>query len=347
MPDAKGKLLPYELAIVVVLVVLILMYILYPIYFEYMVLMKIPEYSNLKQALNDNKAALKSLQDGLGLQATAIDSAASATPTELMVLNEEISSLTDQVKSLKDQLASSSSTVVELRRQMGDASASETEWEDMYNGCTAQLKIANDTMIPVLSLKNQDLARKLQGMRDTLLLVMSQSRDMACAQQPQVIANIGRMAQMMRQNQDELHAFCSAGGMSGAFPSTSAKRAMASGAAPFENSVMRLYGDMEDVLTYIVANSFCDASTKFRIDEFEKYLIRVVGEMCKSDDWRSTTSAHLDYVLKKPFSYLPGEPAGGPVAAPLATAATMGGVGDSNDANVGSGGINSCPSAGM
>lgn len=294
----------------VIFILLIIAYVVYPLYFEQYVLMQIPEYANLRNAVTRSKKLLVELIKKLELhrkKMKIMQKSAGSTANELLAKHREIVELEKDIESLKDSAKHNTGVIAALKDELEVSKINASEHEKMYLEITAHLKELNDTIIDNFKFKDAKLASKLREVRNTLISGMEQSRDIACRNKGIMLVNISQMADEMRRNINNVNTICDRSVREkmwqGAHKKISQESEMA---GPLSSNIVRLYGDIENVISYIISNNFCEEGARFRVDKFETFAKAFVVGLCGSDDWKKTTGNYLDYLIQKPATYLPG-----------------------------------------
>jgi hypothetical protein len=305
-----------------IVLVIICMYYIQPVYFEQYVLMKIPEYFQLNDALSKSKetiditkSELKKYKDELA-KITALG----GTEAEIIAHRQENIELEVRIKCLKNKLINLTGTVGQLKQQLNDSHGDIIEMKKIQDDATKRMKEMNDLLISEFELPDKELARRIQAARDTILNLLSTSKDVICEFKEIALLQVAGAARHMRRNAMNTNKVCDRsqplfhdvlkgmrigprgigprkhGQYGTMYPSESSMKA--------RRQVYTLIDDVESTLSYVLQNKFCDKDLKFSVDAFEKYIQDLINGLCESDDWKKITGLQLDYILNKPASYL-------------------------------------------
>lgn len=304
---------PFAQAVMVVLVILVVAYMMYPIYFEQYVLMRIPEYYALKTAVQESKKVLEELKSDLKKhkeELKKIDQRG-GTEAELLAYQRKRIELEKRIKVFQRAATKNPGIIASLQKQLKDSSASFSAYKKLHAESTKHLKELNDQLISDFEFKDKKLAQRLQAARDTLILVMSNSKDLVCTEKANILGQlnvlVSDMSNPKKPYKQELDQLCTTQGMRKVKDDLYKNIEWGFRRAPNSESILRLYSDLENVISYVIVNKFCDADLGFRVNVFEEYVKDLINGVCGSDDWKKSTSAHLSYLLMKPATYLPGE----------------------------------------
>lgn len=331
---------PIVTGLIIVLIILAIVYVVYPIYFENYVLMNIPEYKILTETLARNEKDLSNLKAHMEKIKKL-----GGTEAELIRNNELILNLKRRALARGAAIRRNSVLIVELRRRLRIIGPRERHFRKLHADATRQLKELNDTMIKSFVFKDAILAKKLQGARDTLLIVLSKSKDILCsALKDGFLISLEELVTSMKGDVERTNTLCDMSsdgvlrrgltelknrefsqncgrGSSGWRLTRNATTQGIYIRAPscfnpsngvyshnvygsVQPDLEQLFGNIEDLITYVITDKFCDEDLKFKIDEFEKFVKNMLNGLCESDDWKKVTGKQLDYLLQKPATYL-------------------------------------------
>lgn len=324
----------------VVLVLIIIAYIAYPVYFDKYVLMNIPEYRRLKDVLDASKKSLDECKADIAKYKGELDKLAKLGGTEAEILARERKrvELEKRIESYKEELKQFTGVVASLKKQLKSSTGDAEECSKLQAAATKRMKELNDMLIAEFVLEDKALARRLQATRDSLLTLLSTSKDLVCANKGMALVMLAKSADMMRKRSDETNRLCDfktpaekSPGMNRVkrdirnelFNRRSCKKWVhethKNGSTwarcseygltprpfgPLKHDLVNVFDDVESTISYVLQNKFCSEDLTFRVDVFEKYVSNFINGLCESDDWKKVTGKQLDYILNKPATYL-------------------------------------------
>lgn len=300
----------YIEALVVVAILIATVYVIYPAYFEAYVLMKIPEYRDLK-----NKLALSSVT----LDSTISVSKASANATKALQV---------MVAQHKEKLLNCSLEIAQAKLNLTAALGDNTQLRDIQTKATATMKELNDRVIAMAPVDDVELARRIQKLRDVLMAASSSMREIACSNKLMMIDEVRQMAFNMRKppsdrldtgacNYNDRVPFGAKRNWSWWRKSLmfrtitfDDKTGLYSGTDPrYTGSIGEgldlLLGEIESVISYAVKNRFCTKDLQFKVDDFEKYAIALINSLCGDAAWARDYNIPVENTMRRAASFLP------------------------------------------
>jgi len=200
------------------------------------------------------------------------------------------------------------------------------------------MKELNDLLIAEFVLEDKSLARRLQATRDSLLTLLTTSKDLICTNKGTALMMLAQSADMMRKRSDETNSVCDFKTSAEDSPGINrAKRDIKNELfnqkactkhvyrtnehgsrvgtcsewgskprdfGPLQHVLVNVFDDVESTISYVLQNKFCSKDLTFRVDVFEKFVSKFINGLCESDDWKKVTGKQLDYILNKPATYL-------------------------------------------
>jgi hypothetical protein len=287
----------------VILVMLVLVYVMYPLYFEKYVLMNIPEYRLLKNVLNESKKTL----DLTDVSIKEYKKRVEGTDAENQSNKLQIAELETQITSLKEELVEFTGLIATLREQLEESNGRVHELTEINDAATKRMREMNDLIIAEFELPDKELVKRIQATRDSLLVLFGSSKDVICDNKSKALAYITNEARNIRLgNSPQITGICSAMEEHKATLRRQKESVLSDDQiAPISSDLSSLFDNIESIISYVIQNKFCDENLGFKVDAFEKYVKDLINGMCESDDWKKITGKQLDYILTKPFTYLP------------------------------------------
>jgi chromosome segregation ATPase len=167
----------------VILVLIIIAYFVYPVYFDKYVLMNIPEYRRLSDVLDTSKKSLDEAKTTIAKYKGELDklSKLGGTEAEMLASGRKKIELEKRIESYKRELKQFTGVVATLKNQLKESTGDAKECSKLQAAATMRMKETNDLLITEFVLDDKPLARRLQATRDSLLTLLTTSKDLVCA----------------------------------------------------------------------------------------------------------------------------------------------------------------------
>lgn len=286
----------------IVLVLIIIAYVVYPVYFNKYVLMNIPEYRRLSEVLGASKKSLEECKATIAKYKGELDSLSKRGGTEAEILERErkIVEMGKRIESYEKELKQFTGVIATLKDQLKKSTGDAKECSKLQAAATKNMKETNDLLITEFVLEDKQLARRLQATRDSLLTLLTTSKDLVCANKGMSLMMLAQSAEMMRKRSEQTNRLCDSKASAEALVMT--KTMLPEG--PLQDRLVNVFDNLESTISYVLQNKFCSKDLTFRVDEFEKFVTKFINGLCESDDWKKVTGKQLDYILNKPATYL-------------------------------------------
>jgi len=324
----------------VVLMLIIIAYFVYPVYFDKYVLMNIPEYRRLSEVLDASKKSLDEAKVTIAEYKSELDkiSKIGGAEAEILASGRKKIELEKRIESYKRELKQFTGVVATLKNQLNESTGGAKECSKIQAAATIRMKETNDLLITEFVLEDKQLARRLQATRDSLLMLLSDSKYLICLNKRRILMMLAQSADMMRKNSDETNRVCDFKTSAEESPGINRTtldirnevfnqkactkyvyRTNEHGlkvdtcsewvSKPREFGLLKhvlvnVFDNLESTISYVLQNKFCSKDLTFRVDEFEKFMSKLFNGLCESEDWKKVTSHQLDYILNKPATYL-------------------------------------------
>jgi hypothetical protein len=324
----------------VILVLIIIAYFVYPVYFDKYVLMNIPEYRRLSDVLDTSKKSLDEAKTTIAKYKGELDklSKLGGTEAEMLASGRKKIELEKRIESYKRELKQFTGVVATLKNQLKESTGDAKECSKLQAAATMRMKETNDLLITEFVLDDKPLARRLQATRDSLLTLLTTSKDLVCANKGMALVMLAQGADKMRKRSNETNRLCDFKTSAEESPGINrARRGIRNELfnqkackkhvfrtnehgsrvgtcseygltprdfGPLRHNLVSVFDDLESTISYVLQNKFCSKDLTFRVDEFEKFVSKFINGLCESEDWKKVTGKQLDYILNKPATYL-------------------------------------------
>jgi len=325
----------------VVLVLIIISYFVVPLYFDKYVLMNIPEYRRLSEVLDESKKSLDGFKSDIATYKGKRDKLRKLWGTEAGIVESDRKTveLEKRLESRKRELKQFTGVVATLKNQLKESTGDANECSKLQTAATKRMKELNDLLITEFVLEDKTLARRLQATRDSLLTLLTTSKDLLCENKSMAINMLAQGADTMRKHREETNRLCDFKTPAEDSPGINrliryprdivftqkvckkynyqtdiygnkAQVCQIWGQETrdfkpqIQRSLINLFDDIESTISYVLQNKFCSKDLTFRVDEFEKFVSKLINGLCESNDWKKVTGKQLDYILNKPATYL-------------------------------------------
>jgi hypothetical protein len=198
------------MAVGVVLVLIIIAYIIYPVYFDKYILMNIPEYRHLSEVIDASNKSLNEYKTDIAKYKGELNKLAKLGGTEAEILKSGRKSvkLEKRIESYKRELKQFTGLVANLKNQLKESTMDAEECSKLQSAATKTMKETNDLLITEFVIEDKPLARRLQATRDSLLTLLTTSKDLVCANKGMALVMLAKSADMMRKNSNETNGIC-------------------------------------------------------------------------------------------------------------------------------------------
>jgi chromosome segregation ATPase len=289
----------------VVLVLIIIAYVVYPVYFDKYVLMNIPAYKRLSEVLDASKESMDECKANIAKYKNELDKIEKlgGTEAEILAQGRKRDQLEKRIESYKTELKQFTGLVANLKDQLKKSTGDAEECSKLQAAATKRMKELNDLLISEFVLDDKDLARRLQATRDSLLGLLSTSKNIVCSYKGMALVMLKRSASTMRNRQEKTNTVCDRSSAEYSHVINNTKDSIRK-SSYIQDDLVKVFEDVEGTISYVLQNKFCSKDLTFRVDEFEKFVSNFINGLCESDDWKKVTGKQLDYILNKPATYL-------------------------------------------
>lgn len=297
--------------IYVIIILLIVVYVAYPIYFEIYVLMKIPEYRNLKITIDASEKAIaemKNTTDELRELYNKNMKARVALSGDAVVRNGDmlgVLSLTNRIKMHKKLIHDYTNLIAKYKQDLKIATDNHKNCTKLQQAATLKLRELNDAIIMVIPLDDKKLVSRVRTLEDSIIKSVENSLMKTCKDTTSINMEIKNTMKQLRSDINTTgYKHCD-------FTSNTQANGHAKSMLELRNSAKMIgisddiASSLESVLSYIIYNKFCDSKNVLDVDAIETFLLNLVAGMCKNTDWKDRLRISLSYGMRKHASYLP------------------------------------------